>query len=584
MTGPIRLAGVGASPGVAVGAAFPIDRRHVTGPHRHVPAAEIPAEIARLHDAVQRADEQLAEIRGKLAAQPQEHGLIIEAHRLMLSDPELLGGVEQLIRDDRINAEWAVRRTVDRIRQRFEEIDDPYFRDRRNDVEFVGERILKNLLNETQAAFEPPPPGAVVVARDLSPADTLMLLSGRSIAGIVTDEGGRTSHTAIVARALGVPAVLAAAGASGLVGKDDEVALDGGAGVVVLNPGDEERRVFVGLRDRWQRQEQEALATRDLESRTQDGHRVGLYANVELVEEVPGALAHGADGIGLYRTEFLYLDRRSLPTEDEHLRTYRRLLEAMPGRPVTVRTLDLGGEKVMPSKARHEPNPTLGLRALRFCLAHPEIFRAQLRALWRASPHGNLRVMFPLVSGLGELREAKRLFYAARDEVVAEGHKVADDIPLGIMIETPAAALLADELAREVSFFALGTNDLIQYTLAIDRRNPDVSYLYNPAHPALLRLIEHVVKSARASGVSVSVCGEMAGDPAYTLLLVALGLEELSMSGASIPTVKRIIRASTHADALELLQRARTQETPEDLERFVREEMARRFPDLVSAG
>lgn len=584
MTGPIRLAGVGASPGVAVGTAFPIDRRHVTGPHRHVPAAEIPAEIARLHDAVQRADEQLAEIRGKLASQPQEHGLIIEAHRLMLSDPELLGGVEQLIRDDRINAEWAVRRTVDRIRQRFEEIDDPYFRDRRNDVEFVGERILKNLLNETPAAFEPPPPGAVVVARDLSPADTLMLLSGRSIAGIVTDEGGRTSHTAIVARALGVPAVLAAAGASGLVGKDDEVALDGGAGVVVLNPGDEERRVFIGLRDRWQRQEQEALATRDLESRTQDGHRVGLYANVELVEEVPGALAHGADGIGLYRTEFLYLDRRSLPTEDEHLRTYRRLLEAMPGRPVTVRTLDLGGEKVMPSKARLEPNPTLGLRALRFCLAHPEIFRAQLRALWRASPHGNLRVMFPLVSGLGELREAKRLFYAARDEVVAEGHKVADDIPLGIMIETPAAALLADELAREVSFFALGTNDLIQYTLAIDRRNPDVSYLYNPAHPALLRLIEHVVQSARASGVSVSICGEMAGDPAYTLLLVALGLEELSMSGASIPTVKRIIRASTHAEALDLLQRARTQETPEDLERFVREEMARRFPELVSAG
>jgi phosphotransferase system enzyme I (PtsI) len=408
----------------------------------------------------------------------------------------------------------------------------------------------------------------------------MILLSGHSVAGVITSEGGRTSHTAIVARALEVPAVLGVANVAEVIGNGDVIALDGAAGVVVVHPSDADRRAFLEVRRHYLEQEEEAIATRELEATTTDGHRMTLRANIELIEEVPSILSHGADGIGLYRTEFLYLNRRDVPSEEEHYNVYRKLLEALPGRQVTVRTFDLGGEKVMLGRARPEANPSLGLRAIRYCLAHPEMFIPQLRALWRASVHGNLRVMFPLISGVGELRSAKRFFEEARAQVMIDGYDMADKLPLGIMVETPSAAMLADHLAKEADFFAVGTNDLIQYTLAIDRRNSDVSYLYQPMHPAVLRMLKLIVDAGKAQNIPVSICGELAGDPAYTLILAGLGFEELSMSGTSIPLVKRIIRTSSRADADSLVSEAMRMSTGPEVETFLRAEMARRFPDV----
>jgi phosphotransferase system enzyme I (PtsI) len=576
----VKLIGVGASPGAAVGRAFIVDRRSTQEPRRHLAESEIAGEIARLQDAIQRSDQQLAEIRGKLSQQPQEHGLIIEAHRLMLTDPTLIGGVEQLIRDEQINAEWAVRRVVKQLAAAFDSLEDDYFRERRSDVDFVGNRIIQNLLGQAADLGQTPPPGSIIVAHDLSPADVMVLLNGKTVTGIVAGEGGRTSHTAIVSRALEVPAVLGVENLADVAGKDDIIALDGFSGVVLINPTEADQRAFLEVQRRYREQEEEALATRELEARTTDGHAVKLRANIELIEEIPSILAHGADGVGLYRTEFLYLNRHEPPSEDEHYAIYRQLLESLPGRQVTVRTFDLGGEKVMPGRARPEANPSLGLRAIRFSLAHPEIFLPQLRALWRASVHGNLRIMFPLVSGIGELRRAKRFVEEARLQVLADGYDISEELPIGIMVETPGAVMLADELAMESAFFSIGTNDLIQYTLAIDRRNPDVSYLYQPLHPSVLRFLKVVLDAGRTHNIPVSVCGEMAGDPAYTLILIALGFEELSMSGTAIPMVKRIIRSTSRRDAEELLNRAMKLKAAPDIETFVRAEMAGRFPDV----
>lgn len=577
---PVKVIGVGASPGAAVGRAFPVDRRRVQEPRRHLDAEEIEAEIARLQDAIARSDEQLSDIRGRMPAAATEHALILDAHRLMLHDPELTGAATNLIRNEGLNAEWAVRRVVRQLSVGFDSIDDPYFRERRGDVEYVGDRIVRNLMGVRTDLPEKPPPNAVLVARDLSPADLVQLLGDHRVAGIVTEVGGRTSHSAIIARALEIPAVLGAPRISEVTGFGDLIALDGGAGVVVLHPGQVEQRAFAEIRRRYEEQEEVALATAELESRTSDGHHVALRANIELVEEIPSIIAHGADGIGLYRTEFLFLNRDDVPSEEEHYQVYRRLLEALPEKQVTVRTFDLGGEKQLRGRNRDEANPSLGLRAIRYGLAHPEMFLSQLRALWRASVHGNLRVMVPLISGVGELRAARRLFLEARDQVAREGHPMAESIPLGAMIETPGAALIADRLAKECAFFAIGTNDLIQYTIAIDRRNRDVSYLYNPLHPALLRLLRSVLETATKAGVPVSICGEMAGDPVYTLILLALGARELSMTGTAVPMVKQIIRSTSLDEARALLETAEEKETGPEIDRFVRDWMAQRFPDL----
>jgi phosphoenolpyruvate-protein phosphotransferase (PTS system enzyme I) len=578
-TPTLSLRGIGASPGVAVGHAFVLDRKRVRTPKLRLAEAEVEPERMRMKTAIELSDRQLAELRETIAqGEGHDHALILDAHRLMLHDPMLVDEVNKLITHDRINAEWAVRRVARRLKHMFDNIPDEYFRERRSDVDYVADRVVRNLMGQVVDEDVEVPPGAIVVSHDMSPADAAMLARRGGVAGFVTDLGGQTSHTAIVARAREVPAVVGLGRASEQISPGDLVALDGGRGQVLVNPSEEQLVLFRESMRRYHESEAAALQTRDLPAVSADGYRVRLVGNMEFVEEIPSLLAHGAEGIGLYRTEFLFLDRTSPPSEEEHYKAYRQVLEAMGGRPVTIRTLDLGGDKV-PGKTKHEkePNPAMGLRAIRYCLSHRELFRAQLRALLRASVHGNLKVMFPLISGMSELREARSELEACRSALGRAGVPMGARFPVGIMVETPSAAMLADRLALEADFFSVGTNDLIQYSLAIDRQNRDVAYLYKPLHLSVLRLLQNIVGAAKAANIPVSMCGEMAGDPLYMFVLLALGFDELSMTAGQIPTVKTLLRKASRVEAIEVLEGALRLTTGEEIERHVRAEMERRF-------
>jgi phosphoenolpyruvate-protein phosphotransferase (PTS system enzyme I) len=581
--GSITLQGLAASPGIAVGRCWTVDRRKVRTPRRKVSPEEVEAELARLEAALELSVQQLDGVRAKVeASEGAEHVAIIDVHRAMLRDPSLVDEVRRLVREERVNVEWAVKRAIRKIKGAFDP-DDEFFRERRSDVEYVGERIVKNLLGQGVDVAELPPEGSVVVARDLSPADTALLLHDRKVVGLVTDSGGTTSHTAIVARALEIPAVVGAGRASAAAERGDWIVVDGSRGVVVVNPTAGERADYEAARIRHLERESELARLKDLPAETVDGVRIGMLGNIEFGEEVPGLLSHGGEGVGLYRTEFLYMGRAVLPSEDEHYRDYRTILEAMGGRPVTVRTFDLGGDKLPSGQKDQSENPALGLRAVRYCLRHPDLFRAQLRAAVRAAAHGNLRLMFPMVSGVAEVRAAKHMLAEALDEVLAR-RLPARLPPVGIMIELPSAAVLADRLAQEVDFLSIGTNDLIQFTLGVDRQNKDVAYLYRPLHLAVLRTLRTITDAAHRAGKPVAMCGEMAGDPLYTLVLLGLGLDELSMNGPSIPLVKRVIRSASAREGRELLDRLLQFNTADDIEREVRGEMARRFPGLLEGA
>jgi phosphoenolpyruvate-protein phosphotransferase (PTS system enzyme I) len=578
-TPTLNLKGIGASPGVAVGHAFILDRKRVRTPKLRLAEAEVEPERMRVRTALELSDRQLAELKEQMTrSEGHDHALILEAHRLMLHDPMLVDEVDRLIVQDRINAEWAVRRVARKIKHLFDNIPDEYFRERRSDVDYVADRLVRNLMGQAVDEEVEVPAEAIVVAHDLSPADAAMMVRSGRVAGFITDLGGQTSHTAIVARARETPAVVGAGKASEQISPGDLVAMDGASGVILVNPTPEQIALFREAQRVQQQSEQLALRTKELPAESTDGYRIRLNGNMEFLEEIPSLLAHGAEGIGLYRTEFMFLDRKTVPSEEEHYRAYKQVLEAMGGRPVTIRTLDLGGDKV-PGKVKHEkePNPAMGLRAIRYCLAHRELFRMQLRALLRASAHGSLRLMFPLICGMSELREARAELEACRTELSRAGVPLGKRFPVGIMVETPSAALIADRLAQEADFFSVGTNDLIQYTLAIDRQNRDVAYLYKPLHLSVLRSLQSIVSAAKAAGIPVSMCGEMAGDPIYALVLLALGFDELSMTAGQIPVVKNILRRSSRQEAMELLEAAMRFTTAEEIERYIRTEMDRRF-------
>jgi phosphotransferase system enzyme I (PtsI) len=582
---PTMLRGVGASPGLAVGPAFVVDRRRVKTPKRHIADEEVEAEIWRFNEALRASDEQLERVKKKLAEREgDDHFHIIEAHQLILHDEHMVDPTRRRIREEKVNAEWALRRTVEEIKTVFDAIEEDYFRERRSDIDFVGDRILRNLLG-VDAGPAMPPPGAVIVAHDLSPADTAHLHRASCVA-FCTDVGGKTSHSAILARAFEIPSVVGLENVTEHVGNGDMLIVDSLRGEVLIRPSEAEIEDYRRRAVHHQTFVRELAKNRDLPAEAQDGARVRLYANIELTEEVPSALEHGAEGIGLYRTEFLFLDRTDLPREEEHFLHARGVLKRLHPFPATFRTFDLGGDKVVPFAALgDEANPALGLRSIRLCLRERKLFKAQLRGLLRASVHGRMRLMFPMISGVGELREAKEVLEEAKAELLREGIPFDPKIPVGIMVEMPSAVMVADLLAKESDFLSIGTNDLIQYSLAIDRVNEHVVYLYHPLHPAILRMVRYVVDAGHAAGVRVGMCGEMAGEPMYAMVLLGLGLDELSMNSTAIPVVKSVLRGTTLSAARELAEQALSMATAQDIEQMVQEVMFKRFPaELLRAA
>ncbi|HEY1551736.1 MAG TPA: phosphoenolpyruvate--protein phosphotransferase, partial [Kofleriaceae bacterium] len=500
----------------------------------------------------------LAKIKEKLASENESDYHIITAHQMMLHDEHMVGAAVEYIRDEHINAEWGLRRAVDDIRAVFDSIEDAYLRERKSDVEFVFDRVLRNLLGRVTGPLAPPP-DAVVVAYDLSPADTAQLHKA-AVSGLITDAGGKTSHTAIIARAHEIPAVVALEDITEVVETDDYMVIDGATGVVIVNPS---AATVAEYRDEQRRQvaaNARLHAMRDLPARTRDDTELQLLANIDGPEELEDALEYGAMGVGLFRTEYLYMTGEGLPDEEAHYQTTLAVLERLGGRTATIRTFDLGSDKLakfVEEADLQEANPALGLRSIRLCLSPlgTELFRAQLRGILRASAHGPIKLMFPMISGVAELRAVKAIVDDVKLELRTNGVTFDEQIKLGIMIEMPSAALTADLLARECDFFSIGTNDLIQYTMAVDRVNEYVSYLYEPLHPALLRLIAPVVAAAKANNIPVTVCGEMAGEPMIAAVLLGLGIRELSMSAVSIPEVKDALRQMTAEGTQKLVER-----------------------------
>ena len=581
-----RLVGVGASPGIAIGVAHVLASR-VDIHERRIAADQVEAEIARFEQALLDTDEQLARIQTQLAAtEGDDHQYrILEAHRLMLSDVHLVERARRMIREEKTAAEWAVRKSLDQIQAVFEKIEDPYFRDRKSDVALVGERLLRTLVGRREStSAEDAPKGSIAVAHELSPADAAQL--GRAeAAGFCTEGGGRTSHTAIVARALGLPYIVGVEGLGHKVWSGMTMVIDGFRGEVILDPDAEALRRYEARADVHRARAQRLAAIRDVPSQTSDGTVVHLHANVEMLEEIPIAVDLGAESVGLFRTEFLYLERSELPSEEEQYAHAVAALRSVGGRPITFRTLDLGGDKLPPSvRMPVGTNPAMGLRSIRYSLRRTDVFTTQLRALHRAAAVGPMQILLPLISGVAELRATKQLCLQVVEDLRREGIPHVAKVPLGVMIETPSAALIADLLAAECDFLSIGTNDLIQYTLAADREDEHVGYLYHPLHPAILRAVRQTVVGAERMGKPVAMCGDMAGDPVLAWVLMGLGLRNLSMAPRQIPVVKSIIRATQIADAERLLAQALTMSTETEIEELVYGAMNRRFPLELTDG
>jgi phosphotransferase system enzyme I (PtsI) len=549
------LRGTGVSPGIAVGPALIVQRD--AGPVFRMALApqQVEPELARLEQALAASAAQLDAIKARLASElDAPHAYIFDAHLLMLRDPMLSARALAIVREQAVNAEWALHEVSESLHTLFRELSDAYLRERSTDLDDVIGRIQLNLRGSPGAPSLARLPGPVVlVAGDLRPSEAAELDWDRVLA-VVTDLGSSTYHTAIIARSLGIPAVAGLEGATRLIPPGGRLAVDGTHGEVVVEPS---REVLETLQaaQQWHRQEQERLrATRALLAHTTDGVAVGLEANVEFPEEAATAQQHGAEGIGLFRSEYLLARRLRFPSEEQQLDVYRRLVEQMHPFPVTVRTWDIGGDAIGPTGPA-SPNPALGERALRLLGRAPEPFKVQLRALLRAGAYGPVRIMFPFVSGPADLRRALALLEQARAELRAEGKPFRQDVAVGVNLEVPSAAVVADLLATEVDFFSVGTNDLIQYLLAVDRTDPRVSGLYDPWHPAVLRTLDGIARAAGAAGRALSVCGEMAGEPLQAVLLVGLGYRSLSMAPSAIPRVKEAIRAVSAADAAAVAER-----------------------------
>ncbi|WP_418557400.1 phosphoenolpyruvate--protein phosphotransferase [Longibaculum muris] len=564
------IKGIAASNGIAIAKAYKLVMPDLTV--EKVTVEDVEKEIKAYEDAMDHTAKELEVIKEAASKNlSAEEAAVFDAHALVLSDPELKTQVEDKIRNEKCNAAAALDEVAAMFISMFESMGDEYFRERAADIKDVSRRLLANLLGKPLPNPALIDEEVVIIADDLTPSDTAQL-NKNLVRGFATNIGGRTSHSAIMARSLEIPAVVACKTITDEVKDGDMIALDGIEGVVMINPDESTISEYATKRDEYKAYREELKKLVNEKTVSTDGHHVELVANIGSPKDLEGVKENGGEGVGLFRTEFLYMESAELPSEDKQYEVYKEILEGMAGKPVVVRTLDIGGDKEIEAiDLPKEMNPFLGVRAIRLCFQREDIFRTQLRALLRASVHGDLRIMFPMIAALGEFRKAKGILMEEKEKLIAEGVEVSDSIQVGIMIEIPAAAVLADQFAKEVDFFSIGTNDLIQYTFAADRMSSGVSYLYQPFNPSILRLVKHVIDSAHKEGKWAGMCGEMAGEPLAAPLLLGLGLDEFSMSATSILAQRKLIRGLSQAEMAELANKAINCGTMEEVVALVEE-------------
>jgi len=574
--------GIGVTPGVAIGKAFILDSEEVVVIKRHIDAEQVPSEIARFEDALIRTRKEILDVQSKISEQlGTEHAEIFNAHLLVLEDRSLIEDVIKKIERERYNIEYTFQQVGKKYADIFSKIEDDYIKERASDIRDVTRRVLHNLLGKKREDVSRLKEEVIIVAYDLSPSDTALMHKDKVIS-FVTDIGAMTSHTAIMARSLKVPAVVGLRDLSQKVKSGETLIVDGTGGMVITSPTKQTLQKYTQLKNRIRVIEERLTSLKNLPAETLDGYRVALAANIELPEDVSPALENGAEGIGLYRTEFFFMNRKDLPTEEEQYRAYKTVAEHVRPYPTIIRTLDIGGDKFLSDlQVPREMNPSLGWRGIRFCLERTDIFKTQLRAILRASSVGNVKVMFPMISGLEEVLRAREILEEAKDELRKRGKEFDREIEVGAMIETPSAAITADILAKHVDYFSIGTNDLIQYSLAVDRVNEKIAYLYEPRHPAILRLIKQIIDAGHNENIWVGMCGEMAGEPSLALILMGMGLDEFSVSMVSIPEIKKVIRSVHLAEARALAEEVLRYINVEDIKACCKKLLLKIAPELV---
>lgn len=573
--------GLGVSPGIAIAQAYVLERERGRVSRRLIEKEQVEEELRDFENALSAALEELEQLRRQTAsAIGNKYAAILNFHYAVLADPSFSQEVRQRISLNKFSAAYAVSRILQRYARSISEASDELFRSRISDIYDIEHRLLRHL-TKTESRQLRPESEVIIIAHDLTPSQTASL-DKAYVKGFVTDLGGKTSHTAIVARAIGIPAVVGLSTITAEVSNGDLVIVDGSTGTVIIDPDDRTLQRYRAMQQTFEEFERQLTYLKTLPAETVDGYRVKLYANVEFQEELQAALEMGADGIGLYRTEFLFLGRSTYPTEEEQFRAYRVAARVMDGRPVIIRTLDLGADKMPEDGSHQEANPFLGCRSIRYTLiCRPDLFKSQILAILRASAFGDVRMMLPMVTSVDEVRRAKILIHDAMDELKQRGEPFNPDIKVGVMIEVPSAAMAADLFTKEVDFFSIGTNDLIQYTLAVDRANPTVASLYQPTHPSVLRLLKNVIETGRRYGIPVAVCGEMSGDVLYVPLLLGLGLELFSAAPPNILEVKKVIRSLTLREAEELAKKVLATNDAIAAENILRERTHRIVPQLV---
>ncbi len=551
----VILEGISCSPGICIGKDYLVDREAVNIVKRYsISDIDVPNEKNRFKTAVKKAKDELQQIIDDMHDDIEQHVYILETHMILFKDKMLYAGTLDLIEEELVNAEWALKKVVSNLKNMFKNISDPYLKSRSEDIVQVSDRIMRNLIGVTGENISDIEKRVVLVAHDLTPAETSQIQLEK-IKGFVTDRGGKSSHTSIIAKTLDLPSVQGLENATGKIRHDDFLIVDGSAGIVIINPSEESLFKYEARKAHFDLYKAEIARKSHLSAETRDGHSMSLMGNIELAEEVVSVRDKSASGIGLFRTEFQYLNRNWFPTEEELFEHYKSVVELMAPNPVTIRTLDINGDKALSYGPNEEElNPVLGLRAIRFCLKRPDVFKTQLKAMLRASHFGNLKILFPMISGVEEVVSAKKILKEAEADLTREGKEFRDNIDVGIMIEVPSAAILADTLADHVDFFSVGTNDLIQYLLAIDRENRQVAHMYQPMHPAVLKMLKMLIEVCEKKKIGISMCGEMAGELINLPVLIGMGFRELSMNPYSIPVVKNVLRKLDYVKAREFTE------------------------------